>query len=162
MGGSIPVGNMGEGFFILSFIPSESDTDSTQFGADNSVPPIWTYSPAHWKTEHVSDRPRTIYLGPQSQEILQLYMRPGPLFLTQYFKPYQTNGFYREVVRACDRTEAERWFPNQIRHAAGTRFRKQFGVEITQTLLGHASVNTTEIYALQDSDAAMRAAMKFG
>ena len=40
-----------------------------------------------------------------------------------------------------------RWRPNQLRHAAATKIRQQFGLEASQVLLGHARVNITETYA---------------
>jgi integrase len=45
---------------------------------------------------------------------------------------------------------ARRWSPNALRHAAGTAIRKQFGLEATQVILGHASAKVSEIYAERD------------
>ena len=42
------------------------------------------------------------------------------------------------------------WRPNQLRHAAATRIRKQFGIEAARAVLGHQNVATTEIYAEAD------------
>ena len=43
-----------------------------------------------------------------------------------------------------------RWSPNRLRHTAATEFRKQFGLESAQVVLGHAKPNTTLIYAERD------------
>jgi integrase len=43
-----------------------------------------------------------------------------------------------------------RWAPNQLRHSTGTKLRKQFGVEASQVILGHAKIDTTLIYAARD------------
>jgi integrase len=46
--------------------------------------------------------------------------------------------------------KARRWSPLQLRHAAATAIRSQFGLESAQVVLGHAKANTTEIYAERD------------
>jgi integrase len=42
------------------------------------------------------------------------------------------------------------WHPNQLRHSAGTFLRREFGIEAARVILGHAHVETTEIYAEAD------------
>jgi integrase len=42
------------------------------------------------------------------------------------------------------------WHPNQLRHSAGTFLRREFGLEAARVILGHAHVETTEIYAEAD------------
>jgi integrase len=49
------------------------------------------------------------------------------------------------------------WSPNQLRHAAATRLRSQFGLDTARTVLGHRTVTTTQIYAEQDRNAAIHA-----
>ena len=53
--------------------------------------------------------------------------------------------------------KAHHWHPNQLRHTAGTRFRKDYGVETARVLLGHSRLSTTEIYAERDEAAAVDA-----
>jgi len=55
-----------------------------------------------------------------------------------------------------------RWHPHQLRHTAATAIRRQFGLEAAQTILGHASLSMTELYAEQNSDAARKIAAKIG
>ncbi len=43
-----------------------------------------------------------------------------------------------------------RWHPHQLRHNAGTRFRRDFGLDAARILLGHTSGAVTTIYAEQD------------
>ncbi len=43
------------------------------------------------------------------------------------------------------------WHPHQLRHNAATDLRRQFGIEATRVVLGHASAVTSEIYAEMDS-----------
>jgi integrase len=54
------------------------------------------------------------------------------------------------------------WHPNQLRHNAGTRLRREFGLEIAKAVLGHSSVVPTQIYAEQDQAAAADAMLKIG
>jgi integrase len=49
------------------------------------------------------------------------------------------------------RTE-HRWHPHQLRHAAGTEIRRQFGLEAAQLALGHCSAQITDaVYAERDT-----------
>jgi len=57
---------------------------------------------------------------------------------------------------------ANRWAPNQLRHAAGTEIRKRFGLEGAQVALGHSKANVTEIYAERDLSKAMEIARQVG
>jgi site-specific recombinase XerD len=58
--------------------------------------------------------------------------------------------------------KAHRWHPNQLRHSAATRIRREFGLETAKAVLGHSSVVPTQIYAEQDMDAARRAMERLG
>jgi integrase len=52
--------------------------------------------------------------------------------------------------------------PHQLRHNAGTRLRKEHGVELARIILGHATAFTTEIYAEADRQQAMEVIGKVG
>jgi integrase len=43
-----------------------------------------------------------------------------------------------------------RWHPHQLRHCAGTMIRRAFGLEYSQVVLGHRSMDTTAVYAEAD------------
>ena len=51
-------------------------------------------------------------------------------------------------------TMAHRWSPNQLRHTKATEIRRLYGIEAAQTILGHASIDVTQIYAEQDREQA--------
>jgi integrase len=51
-------------------------------------------------------------------------------------------------------TIAHRWSPNQLRHTKATEIRRLYGIEAAQTILGHASIDVTQIYAEQDREQA--------
>ena len=54
------------------------------------------------------------------------------------------------------------WSPNQLRHAAGTDVRRQFGVEAAQVTLGHANLEVTEIYAERNEKLVAEIMQKIG
>jgi len=58
--------------------------------------------------------------------------------------------------------ETHRWHPHQLRHSAGTRLRKEFGVEAAQVILGHKTLSVTEIYAEKNVEAARQIMGKVG
>lgn len=51
---------------------------------------------------------------------------------------------------------AHRWHPHRLRHTAGTRLRKEYGLEAAQVILGHATLQVTQIYAEKNVASAMR------
>ena len=53
-------------------------------------------------------------------------------------------------------THDHRWHPHRLRHAAGSRLRKEFGVEAAQVILGHKTLSVTELYAQKNVEAARR------
>ncbi|MEM7204098.1 MAG: site-specific integrase [Planctomycetota bacterium] len=66
-------------------------------------------------------------------------LQPG----TRYLK----DSYRTAIRRACQTAQVPIWTPNQLRHLAATRIRQQFGIEAAQLVLGHATPDTTLIYA---------------
>ncbi len=54
------------------------------------------------------------------------------------------------------------WSPLRVRHTAGTRFRKEFGIDVAAALLGHCRVETTQIYAEINYEKASEAMRRIG
>jgi integrase len=83
---------------------------------------------------------------------------------------YNKDSYNRAIRRAVDKANKDRddkdklpyWRPNQLRHAVATTLRKQFGIEAAQTVLGHADLNVTEIYAERDFGLAREIMKKIG
>jgi integrase len=65
----------------------------------------------------------------------------------------------REETRAWRREH--RWHPNQLRHNRATELRR-YGLDVTKTILGHAKVETTQLYAEKDLAAAMELMSQIG
>ena len=42
------------------------------------------------------------------------------------------------------------WHPNQLRHSAATRLRREFGLDVARAVLGHSTPVVTEVYAELD------------
>ena len=86
----------------------------------------------------------------------------------RYRKDAYGNVVRRAIQKAnLDREKAgldplPRWTPNMLRHSAATEIRRQFDLEAVQSILGHASMNTSEIYAEKNMDLARTVALKIG
>jgi integrase len=57
---------------------------------------------------------------------------------------------------------SKRWHPNRLRHSFATVTRHRFGVEAAQACLGHAEIDTTQIYAARNLKAARSVALEIG
>jgi integrase len=101
---------------------------------------------------------------------------------------YDVNAYRRAIARACDRAfphpellaiptkklttdqqaelkawrKAHHWHPHQLRHTTATAIRRQYGAEAAQAVLGHAELNTTEIYAEKSLEAARQIMKEIG
>ncbi len=64
--------------------------------------------------------------------------------------------------RAGDWRALHCWTPNQLRHAAATQIRRQFGLEAAQAVLGHSTADVTQIYAERDQSLAAVVAKEIG
>jgi integrase len=73
------------------------------------------------------------------------------------------DGAYRKAIRkACKKAGVPTWFPHQLRHAAATEFRRRYGLEASQAVLGHSELTTTQIYAAVDCTTARRVMAEIG
>ena len=70
---------------------------------------------------------------------------------------------YRNAIhRACRTAGVPIWGPNRLRHNAATMLRREFGLDVAQVVLGHASPDTTLIYAEADRQRAAEAMSRIG
>lgn len=142
---------------------------------DRGVDP-WEYRPQSHKTEH-KGKQRVILLGPQAQGLILPLLRADPS--AYMFRPressserYHPQAVRRAMTRALERLNNEReevglppvphWHPHQLRHSAATRLRRDAGFEVAKTVLGHAKVEMTELYAERDLEAARRIVAALG
>ena len=107
-------------------------------------------------------RTRTIYFGPNGQAVLRPWLARLDADADRLWPYTRTSSYYNAIRRVNQRHGIAHWHPNQIRHAGGTRFRAEAGLDAAQGILGHSQRSTTEIYAEPDDAAAREAARKFG
>lgn len=146
---------------------------------------VWIYKPAHHKTKHLG-KDRSILIGPRAQAVIAPFLnrdQDTPLFTplesfrehaTARFKKakaygrvtigreWRTTAYARAIVRHCQENGITPWAPNRLRHNAATRLRASHGLDVAQLVLGHASANTTEIYAALDLAKARKVIEKVG
>ncbi|NOY41174.1 MAG: tyrosine-type recombinase/integrase [Planctomycetes bacterium] len=126
---------------------------------------VWFYSPASHKNTW-RGKSRSIAIGPRAQAILQKYLFGNWCFVSQTDKGkperYLVSSYRRAITRACKRADVEPWTPGQLRHTTASLVRKQFGLDAAQSILGHATANTTEIYAELDKSKAAEVAFRIG
>jgi integrase len=75
---------------------------------------------------------------------------------------YSVASYRRAISRACALAGVPEWHPHQLRHTAATELRRAYGVEAARTILGHASLDATEIYAEADLQRARQIAFEVG
>jgi integrase len=85
-------------------------------------------------------------------------VRKGRSYATQYCPKV----YAKRIARVCADHGIPHWHPNQLRHNAGTRMRKEFSLDVAQAVLGHSKADITQIYAQIDLDKAMAAMEKVG
>jgi integrase len=63
---------------------------------------------------------------------------------------YTKDSYRVAIQRGCDRAEIPRWTPHQLRHNSGTWIRREADIDTARTVLGHSTLDVTEIYAEKD------------
>lgn len=132
---------------------------------------VWVYTPTRHKTQH-HGRERVIFLGPQAQAVLELFLA-GRKNGEHIFSPrraieqlrsaagqthtvpasrapgdyYLVSSYGHAIKAACRRAGVPPWTPNQLRHLAATRIRANSDLDTAGTVLDHANLETTRIYA---------------
>ncbi len=125
---------------------------------------IWLYRPRSFKTMHHEGKTRIIPVGPRCQAVLKPFLtfEGVPLFRNARGQKVSARCYAAAITRACRRAGIEPWSPNQLRHAGASNIRKLHNLEAAQIILGHSSMNTTEIYAERNIAAAVKIAAEVG
>ena len=124
---------------------------------------------------------RAWYFASRRKEAKSPRKRPRPKKQNPKRQPtdfYSEGAYCRAIGRAVQKANVARtaeakkggvepqevphWHPNQLRHNAATRLRKQFGLDVAKIILGHSYAATTEIYAEPDLERAARAVAESG
>ncbi len=76
---------------------------------------------------------------------------------------YTVDSYRQAIVRACEAASVDPWSPGQLRHNAATRLRREYGLELAQTILGHRIGSAiTEIYAEANTRRAIDVVRRIG
>lgn len=75
---------------------------------------------------------------------------------------YDTASYRRAIYYACDLADIDKFSPHQLRHTAGTRFRREFGIEEARVLLGQKTMIAAEIYSEIDREKSRQAMLSIG
>lgn len=122
-------------------------------------PQACLFSPADAKAEFQAARraKRKTPLTP-SQRTRQPKSKPAK----QPGDRYTICSYGQAIRKACLKADIPAWHPNQLRHTAATAIRKRFGLEATQTILGHSRADVTQIYAERDASKARQIIAELG
>lgn len=141
---------------------------------------LWLWRPKH-KTQYLG-RELVIPIGPRCQAVLLPFMdRPAdqPLFSPRsqranrrYNTRYNSGSYAQAIDRAVIRVSATRakegrdpipaWTPHQLRHSKGQAIRDRYGIEAQQAVLGHDSLEATQIYSARRLELAKEIAAEIG
>jgi len=118
-------------------------------------------------------RNRKSPVQPSQQDRRRRRPRKGP------GEKYNTDSYRQAIQYAIEKANAEArrkaqaaglepgepipaWHPNQLRHNAATRLRREFGLDVARAVLGHSSRVVTEFYAELDGAKAAEAMERVG
>jgi integrase len=139
---------------------------------DRSHGEVWIYVPFEHKNTH-RGQGLVKAIPPSAQVFLMEYLTDCPPE-SHVFKPaeapafspspagvrYTTQVYRMAILRGCERAQRHRvpiptWTPNQLRHGVGTLVRERMGYDAASQWLGHASPDTTAIYAERSTKAVL-------
>ena len=111
-----------------------------------------------WRNERQRQKRRTPLTPSQRARAEQAAKHPR-----RNPKPrYGRTTYARAVARACAAAGAPHWHPHQLRHTAGTRYRREGDVESAKIILGHQTDSITQHYAERDQQKAEQIVARIG
>jgi integrase len=122
-------------------------------------PRAYLFSPVAARAQYQARRAALRKTTPTPSE-LRRRRKPNPRRAPR--ERYDVNSFQQSVRKACQRAGLPVWTVLQVRHTRGTEVRESFGVEGAQATLGHARVETTQIYAEKNQQLARQIAREIG
>ncbi len=137
---------------------------------------VWRYEPGRHKNDW-RGRTRVIFFGPKAQEAIRPFLdrdpwcpcfSPREAAEQRGVKPgrsgdeYSVMSYARAIERIAKAIDVPHWSPNQIRHTVGTAARERAGLDVAQVVLGHATVDATQVYAEANEPKAIEYAKRFG
>ena len=137
---------------------------------------VWRYEPGRHKNDW-RGRTRVIFFGPRAQEAIRPFLdreavvacfSPREAAEQRGVQPGRSGdensvmSYARAIERIAKAIDVPHWSPNQIRHTVGTAARKRADLDVAQVVLGHASVDATQVYAEANEPKAIEYAKRFG
>ncbi len=118
----------------------------------------WTARIVDHKTVH-HGKERVLYFGPRAQLILARYISADP---SRPLFAVRRATYSNAIGKALKKLGLPHWSPHWLRHSFASRCREEFGLESTQSVLGHAKSDMTELYAQKSAKAACEVVAKIG
>ena len=119
---------------------------------------IWVARlPDHKCAHHGQDR--VLVFGPKAQLILRKYI---VLDQSRKLFPIRRDTYGKAIKDACLKLNLPIWTPHWLRHNAASRLRSEYGLDVAQVMLGHASADVTQLYAALNIDKAVEVARQAG
>lgn len=138
------------------FVGPKAQAVLAEFPTDD--PDAYVFSPARQRAERFAEMRAARRTKVQPSQACRAVRAPR----TKPGTRYTPKTLRQAVARACAEHGLPAWHPNQLRHAAATDIRKQFGLEAAQVALGHARADVTQIYAESDGALAEQVARQAG
>ena len=100
---------------------------------------------------------RVVLIPNELKRMLMLYVKEkgilsGPVFVTKKGRPVDRSNVWHEMKKLCQQAgvNARKVFPHNLRHLfAVTFYRQQKDLAKLADILGHSSIETTRIYAME-------------
>jgi integrase len=161
-------------------VRSDSICNATAEQFDRSED-MWLWRPKH-KTQYLG-RELVVPIGPRARAAIEAFFwQPGEYLFRpraqrknrKYRLRYDAGSYRQAVQRGIDRENARRgqwcaepdlvpmWSPHSLRHSKGHEIRAKYGVEAAQAILGHDSLDATQIYSARRLELAKSIAAETG
>jgi len=113
-------------------------------------------SMAWWNEKRAEERTTPLGYGnrPGTNRKARPAKKPGDRYVTASYR--------RAIATACRAAHVTPFSPHRLRHSAASEVCAKFGIEATRTVLGHASISTSELYAERDGELARKVASAIG
>jgi integrase len=140
---------------VVYFGPRAQEILSPWLRADLAA---YLFSPREAEAERLAEmrRRRRTPIQPSQRD----RRRPGKA--RKLADHYAVKSYTHAIHRGCRKAGVPTWGPNRLRHNAATRLRKEFGLDVARTVLGHSSPAVTLVYAEADHLKAAEAMARVG
>ena len=128
----------------------------------------YLFSPAEAEAERRAgqrrDRQTPVQPSQRNRRRRKPKTTPGVKYAQDSYRQAIEHGIAKanREIRKTGGVEIPHWHPNQLRHNAATRLRREFGLDVARAVLGHSSPAVTEIYAELDWAKAVEAMERIG